>query len=145
MCPDVAVESTEQGLVVSVVGNATRQPCPNCGYESKQWHSTYVRALRNLPVQGRCVRIRLIVRRWRCLNRACSRKTFSQAFGGFAKRYAQRTERMSRFMEHLILNISSNTGAYLAQLLGMEVSPRTLLRCVDHGEVQARTPRVLGI
>lgn len=144
-CHVLAVEPVGQMLVATAKGDAQRQPCPDCGYESDDVHSYYVRIPRDLSAQGRCVRLRLIARRWRCLNQACSRVTFCESFQGLVERQAQRTGRMRDFMLRLILFVSSTVGAQIAQALGMEVSGRTLLRVVDHGEVQVPTPRVLGV
>lgn len=144
-CRVVAVESVGQALVVTVEGVSRKQVCPSCGHESDDVHSSYVRKPRDLPVQGRSVRLRVIVRRWRCLNRACARETFCELFTGLVRRHAQRTERMTEFMERFVLEASGDTAAYLLKVTGMEVSARTLLRVVDHGAVQASTPKVLGV
>lgn len=132
-------------LMVTVEGNSEKQACPSCGHESDDVHSWYVRKPRDLPVQGRCVRLQVIVRRWRCLNQACARTTFCESFKGLVRRHAQRTERMTQFMEQFVLEVSSDTAAYLLNVTGMEVSARTLLRVVDHGGVHSSSPRVLGI
>jgi transposase len=144
-CRVGAVESVGQVLVVTVEGDCEQQGCPCCGYESDDVHSSYVRKPRDLPIQGRCVRLRVIVRRWRCLNRACARETFCESFKGLVRRHAQRTERMTKFMERFVLEASSDTAAHLLKVTGMEVSARTLLRVVDHGEVHTPTPKVLGV
>lgn len=144
-CHLLAVQSLEKHLLVMVEGETRQQACPTCGHESDDVHSRYVRIPRDLPVQCRCVRLWVIARRWRCLNRDCPRKTFSESFNGLVERHARRTERMTEIMRHLIVAVSSTVGAGLAQVMGMEVSGRTLLRVVNHGEVQAPTPRVLGL
>lgn len=144
-CHILAVQPDEKHLWVVVEGDATRQPCPSCGYESDDVHSRYPRKPRDLPVQGRRVRLLIIARRWRCLNQECPRKTFNESFQGLLERHAQRTERMSAIMRHLIVSVSSTVGAQLARVMGMEVSGRTLLRVVNHGERQVPTPRVVGL
>lgn len=144
-CQIRAVQSLEKYLLVIAEGETRQQACPACGYESDDVHSRYVRKPRDLPVQCRCVRLWVIARRWRCLNQDCPRTTFSESFGGLLERSAQRTERMTEIMRHLIVAVSSTVGAGLAQVMGMQVSGRTLLRVVNHGEVQAPTPRVLGL
>lgn len=144
-CHILAVQPTDEYLLVTVEGSACRQPCPDCGHESDDVHSWYARKPRDLPVQGRRVRLWIIARRWRCLNQDCHRETFVESFSGLVERHAQRTDRMTVLMRHLIVSLSSTVGAQLAQVMGMEVSGRTLLRVVDHGEVHAPTPRVIGI
>lgn len=132
-------------MVVLVSGKKAKQVCPACGHESGAVHSTYLRKLRDLPVQGRSLRVHAVARRWRCLNRECRRVTFCESFEGLAKRHAQRTERMSGTMEHYVLTVGSNAAAHLLKLTGVEVSGRTLLRVVDHGEADTPTPRVVGV
>lgn len=144
-CQSVAVETVGQVLLVTVKGDRETQCCPSCGYKSDDVHSWYVRKPRDLPMQGRCVRLQIMARRWRCLNQACARKTFCESFTGLVRRHAQRTDRMTEFMEHYVLEVSSDTAAYLLKVAGMDVSARTLLRVVDHGEVDASTPKVLGV
>lgn len=144
-CHILAVQPDEKHLWVVVEGDATRQLCPSCGHESDDVHSRYPRKPRDLPVQGRRVRLLIIARRWRCLNQECPRKTFNESFQGLLERHAQRTERMTAIMRHLIVSASSTVGAQLAQVMGMEVSGRTLLRVVNHGERQDPTPRVVGL
>lgn len=52
---------------------------------------------------------------------------------------------MTGIMRHLIVSVSSTVGARFAQVMGLEVSGRTLLRVVNHEEAQVPTPRVLGL
>jgi transposase len=59
------VEKGEQGWVVEAVApNAA--VCPDCGTPSTARHSSYVRHLKDLPIQGLAVKMRLRVGRWRC-------------------------------------------------------------------------------
>jgi len=52
--------------------------CPDCAMPSKSLHSRYDRKLSDLPVSGSTVRLRLSVRRFRCLHTPCPRRTFSE-------------------------------------------------------------------
>lgn len=76
---------------------------------------------------------------------SCPRKTFAESLGELAGRYAQRTSRLTDVLRALILRVSSHTGAYLAERLGIPISPRTLLRLVDRGEPVVGQLRVVGI
>jgi transposase len=55
--------------------------CPVCGLSSARIHGRYLRILRDLPWQGRSVKIRVAARRFRCINIACARKTFAERLG----------------------------------------------------------------
>lgn len=68
--------------------------CPDCATPSKSLHSRYDRRLPDLPVSGRTVRLRLSVRRFRCLHTPCSRRTFSEPLAPpVGRRYGRRVER----------------------------------------------------
>lgn len=144
-CHLLAVRLLEPHLLVVVEGDAERQACPSCGHENDDVHSRYIRKPRDLPVQCRPVRLWVIARRWRCLNQYCPRVTFNESFPGLLERHAQRTERMTEIMRRLILAVSSTVGAQFAQLVGLEVSGRTLLRVVGQEEAPVPTPRVIGL
>jgi hypothetical protein len=45
--------------------------CPDCGVLSRARHSSYWRGLKDLPIQGRSVQLKLQVGRWRCRNSLC--------------------------------------------------------------------------
>ena len=80
--PGLIVE--RQSLVGSVVEVWCRVAeavglCPDCGTPSSSCHSRYVRTLSDLPISGAVVKLRLSVRRFRCKQHACGRKTFSEA------------------------------------------------------------------
>lgn len=144
-CRTLSAEVFENHVVVVVEGEASRQACPGCGHESVVVHSRYLRRPRDLPVQGRPVRLLIVARRWRCSNRDCSRKTFNESFAGLVQRHAQRTGRMTELMRHLIVNQSSTVAERLAEVIGIDVSGRTLLRVVGNEEVHVPTPRVVGL
>jgi transposase len=54
--------------------------CPLCGGVTRRVHSCYERCLADLPAHGRRVRIRLLVRRFRCGEPGCRRKIFAERF-----------------------------------------------------------------
>jgi transposase len=67
----------EQGWVVEMEG-ASSALCPSCGTVSNSRHSRYWRQVRDLPVQGTSVTIKLRLGRWRCRNRECVRQIFTE-------------------------------------------------------------------
>jgi transposase len=52
--------------------------CTGCGQRSARIHSRYERQLQDLPAHGRCVRLQVQVRRFRCGNAACKRQIFGE-------------------------------------------------------------------
>ena len=72
------VRATEAGLLLSAHSTARSAACPGCGRRSRRLHGSYIRAPADLPISERAVRLRLRVRRFRCDNPTCSRKTFAE-------------------------------------------------------------------
>lgn len=141
----IGTETSGNTICVTLESRDDISQCPSCGYDSRSVHSTCLRQVRDLPSLGRPVWIRAVVRRFRCKDQGCSRKTSSEPLVGLAVAKAQRTQRMTAALQSLILCASSTTGARLAMQMGIQTSPRTLLRVVNHDERSVATPRVLGI
>jgi len=80
---------SEEGerVVVAAVVAASTAACPACGQASARIHSRYARALGDVPACGRPVRVRLAVRRFRCANPACARRTFAEQVPGVTRRH----------------------------------------------------------
>jgi transposase len=79
----MAVDSVDEGentLVVKARSSATTASCPLCGVVSHRVQSHYVRQPSDLPCSGRSVRLRLLVRRFRCGVPGCLREVFAERF-----------------------------------------------------------------
>jgi hypothetical protein len=88
-----AVEETIHGVVLRV--RAKHLPrCPACFKCRMSYHSPYARRVRDLPWQGRQVEIHLQTRRFRCLNKECTRKIFVESLPVVAARKARETVRL---------------------------------------------------
>jgi transposase len=131
---------------------ATARPktaaCPDCAALSGRVHSRYDRTLGDLPWQGRPVTLRVRVRRFRCLNPSCPRRTFAERLGEAARPAARRTSRLGDLQRHLGLVVGGEAGARLAARLAIPTSPDTLLRMARRGDpspVPYPPPRVLGV
>lgn len=141
----ISTEMSAEGVCLGVRIDTKAGTCPVCGSVSKSVHSSYVRRLRDFPILGLPVEIQVTVRRFRCSAPGCHKQTFSERLSGFASPYAQRTQRMTRLLESLILVARSNVGALLARQIGIRTSPRTLLRVIHQGNGTIPTPRILGV
>ena len=75
----------------------------------------YVRQASNLPCAGRRVRLRLLVRRFRCGTPGCLREGFAERFDAtlLAER-ARRTGRLKDIVHHLGLAMGGRPGAGFA-------------------------------
>nr|WP_157856559.1 ISL3 family transposase [Streptomyces wedmorensis] len=120
--------------------------CPGCGACSTRVHSSYPRFLAAVPSSGRSVVLQLRVRRFRCKNTKCPRRTFVEQIPSLTRRYGQRTERLRSTLTPVGLALAGRAGARLAGVLGMPISRSTVLRLVEAlPEPQVPTPRVVGV
>lgn len=141
---DVAM--SERTVMVTVASTSQQAECPSCGQVCHRGHSQYTRTLRDLPVSGQCVQLRLQVRRFFCDNPLCVRKTFTERLPDFAPKSARRTKRLAELQTVIGRALGGEAGARLVRHLAMPTSPDTLLRITRWQPPQAAaTPRVLGI
>src|SRR6266571_6943657 len=120
--------------------------CPLCGAWSEAFHSSYARGLADLPIAGRQAVIDLRVRRFRCYQSDCPRKTFVEQAPVLAERYAHRTLRLRSLLEEIGLALGGRPGSRHCKRLAMPTSRSTLLRMVRAlPERPVVTPTVLGV
>jgi transposase len=93
-------------------------------------HSRYQRRLTDLPWGRQAVRIHLTVRKFRCRNRACGRRIFTERLPDLVAAYGRHTHRLATALRAIGLALGGNTGARLAARLRLPTSPSTLLRLV---------------
>ncbi|MFE3144862.1 transposase family protein [Streptomyces scopuliridis] len=88
---DVEAATAAFGTVeVTVRGQAAAATCPGCGHLSGRVHDSCRRRLKDLPLGGQSVMIRLTVRRFICDAGGCSRRIFAEPFAEpFARPFAQ--------------------------------------------------------
>lgn len=92
--PDCVVEhvsTADSTLLIDARVSTPAAVCPDCHIPSARVHSCYTRRLRDLPVAAPPVRLRLHVRRFRCLTPTCVRQTFAERLPTLASVHAQRT------------------------------------------------------
>ncbi|MCA9919901.1 MAG: ISL3 family transposase [Anaerolineales bacterium] len=88
----------------------------------------------------------LAVRRFFCHHEPCSRRTFAESFPELVCFKKRRTNRLSQQQLAVAFAISGEAGRRLLTLLAMPLSGDTLIRDIRcQPEVEAQTPRVLGI
>ncbi len=95
------VDEREDMLVVTARGAAATASCPACGVTSSRVQSHYIRQPTDLPCAGHRVRLRLLVRRFRCGVEGCPCQVFAERFGTMvlAER-ARRTGRLEELVHH---------------------------------------------
>jgi transposase len=140
------VQLCDEIVHLTVRGEATGANCPTCSGWSEAFHSSYERNLGDLPVAGRQAVIDLRVRRFRCYQPACRRKTFAEQAPILAERYAHRTRRLRSLLEEIGLALGGRPGSRHCRRLAIPTSRTTLLLMVRGlPERPAATPNVLGV
>ena len=120
--------------------------CPLCQQPSKRIHSHCRRTLTDLPCCGQRVKWIIQVRRFRCLNPACSRKLFSERLSTCAPAYARRTLRQGEALTEVACTLGGKVGEWIVGFMSMSISHDTLLRLIRRRQsVACATPRVLGV
>jgi transposase len=126
-----SVDNGEDTLVVTARSSAVEASCPVCGATSRRVQSHHIRRPSDLPCSGRHVRLRLLVRRFRCDVPGCQRQVFAERFdAAVVAERGRRTERLEAIVHHLGLAMGGRPGAGFAQRLMLPVSNDTLLRVV---------------
>jgi transposase len=122
-----AVEKGEH-WVVNAVADLEAAVCPECGTLSTAHHSSYLRHLKDLPIQGSVVQLQLRVGRWRCRNADCERKIFCQRLTSFSHKHSRETKRFGEVARVLAYALGGRPGERLCRRMGLAVSDDTLLR-----------------
>jgi len=136
----------DDSLTLVVAATRPTADCPLCRRRSARVQSDYDRTLVDLPVGDRPVRLRLRVRRFRCLTRACPRRIFAERFPRLTAPYARRTHAQRRALEDYGFAAGGAGGARLAGRRGVSGSRPTILRLLHALPAPAvATPRVLGV
>jgi transposase len=140
------VQLRDEIVHLTVRCEAAGASCPKCGRWSEAFHSSYERGLGDLPIAGRQAVIDLRIRRFRCYQSNCPRKTFAEQAPVLAGRYAHRTHRLQSMLETIGFSLGGRPGSRHCTRLAMPTSRTTLLRLVRAvPEAPIESPRVLGV
>lgn len=140
------VDGSDGGIVLRVRGRRGGGRCPGCGWPSHAGHGSYRRHPADLPALGRRVRLDLEVRRFRCLNAACPRRTFAGHVPILLAPQARRTKRLSEALRRIGFATSALAGARLSKALAMPASASTVLRLMHAAPLpRATAPRAIGV
>lgn len=131
-------------LIVRCVASGVS--CPSCACWSDAIHSSYKRRVADLPIADRQVVVDLQVRRFRCYEQTCLRRTFVEQVPTLVDRYSRRTRRLRADFEAIGLVLGGRPGSRLSARQKKPTSRMTLLRLVRGlPELPIGTPRVLGV
>ena len=93
-------------LFINVSSKRDEAICPYCGQTSRQVHSHKVRTLKDLPIQGKKVKILLEQKKYLCINETCVRRTFAERFN-FYESKATTTKRLQKEILRVAITQSS--------------------------------------
>jgi transposase len=120
--------------------------CPACASWSEAVHSCYRRTVADLPIADRQLVLHLQVRRFRCREQTCSRRTFVEQVPALVERYARRTRRLRIDLEAIGLVLGGRPGSRLTTRQHKPTGRMTLLRLVRAlPEPPVVTPPAVGV
>ncbi|MCZ7572837.1 MAG: ISL3 family transposase [Ardenticatenaceae bacterium] len=146
--PGFAVEqvsSTESDITIEARTTSSTAACPHCTVSSSRIHSYYQREPHDLPLSEYRVRLRLRVRRFRCLNQDCPHRTFAERVPDVVRVHAQRSTRLISRLRNFGLALGGEAGARRAQEGHIPASADTILRLIRRTPSSSPTPSVLGV
>jgi transposase len=139
VCEDGAVKISARRTCKTAI-------CPKCSKRSSSVHSHYVRVPADLSISANQVRLGLEVRRFRCGNPQCQKKTFAERFPNVVLPYAHGTMRLAKMQTDIAIKVGGEIGSSLLKKLNMPTSGDTLLRLIRKAELpEDKTPKVLGV
>ena len=102
-----SVAQLDDSILVTARSGIQVANCPLCGSPSRRVHSRYVREVSDLPCSGRSVRLRVVIRRYRCDTQYCRRRIFAERFDKTVLLVrSRRTSRLDCIVHHLGLAVS---------------------------------------
>jgi transposase len=116
MIQDVRTEA-DTVLVDAVVATSMAR-CSGCGTSSVRVHSRYRRRLADAAVAGRKMVLRLIVRRFFCVNTDCRAKAFAEQVDGLTVKRSRRTDQLNAMLTRIAVALAGRAGARLAASWG---------------------------
>ena len=136
----------DQNILVKAHTTSRVTICPNCHQPSERVHSYYTRRPLDLPLANFPVKLQLQVRRFRCLNDRCVKKTYAERISDWLPAYARRTSRLDEALYHLAQMLGGKGGERLSTHLHMANRFYTLLRLIRRREIVPETyPSAIGV
>ena len=108
-----------------VEANYEYQECPCCGQKCYKVHDIHQRKIQDTPIHNKNVFININVREFRCQNRKCKQKTFTEEIP-FAGKNQVRTYALTEYILIHAIYMSSNSTSLILSLLGVNISADTV-------------------
>jgi transposase len=141
-----SIQATPTCLTVQVCCTHPLAACPLCGHVSERVHGRYERTVADVPCAGRRVTLALTVRKFVCRTPTCPRRIFTERLPDLVPTYARMTPRLKAALQAIGLAAGGEQGSRLAEKVGIQTTPPTLLRHVMTFSAPTAPPvRVLGV
>lgn len=139
------IENNESVIRIYASIRSTRSRCPICGKYSNRVHDYYFRTISDLPIFQSKTIILLKTRKFKCVNKQCQRKVFSEQTPVIL-RYSRRTERAEKLLDTLAIELTGRLGSILSKQLNLYVSSSTMTRIAHNLPLpDIVRPKVLGV
>lgn len=102
----INVDTVDDTLYINCYKDVYEATCPYCNEKSSSVHSTYIRTIKDLPIQEYQVKLNLLTHKYFCNNPKCKHKTFGERFS-FVEEKAVRTNRLTDYISKVGLRNSS--------------------------------------
>ena len=109
--------------------------CPYCNKPSANVHSQVNRTLKDLPIQGKKVKLILESKKYFCRNPDCTQTTFSERFSFFEPK-ATKTNRLQEEILRVSLNQSSIAASRYLRKSVADVGKSTICNLLKKGHTK---------
>ena len=145
-CQITDCQLSQQGYILFAHSTNKQASCPLCQQVSNRPHGFYDRKPTDLPISDKPVQLRWRLSRFRCLNPACPKRTFSQPCPDWLPAFARRTTRLAHAQRSVAMMLGGKAGSRLLTHLHMPTSHDTLLRLIRKWQpLIGPTPYALGV
>ncbi|SHE52809.1 zinc-finger of transposase IS204/IS1001/IS1096/IS1165 [Mariniphaga anaerophila] len=125
--------------------SGSRAKCPECKKYSSSVHDRYQRRITDLPVFQYHSVIIFTVRKFKCRSDSCPRKVFTEQNDNILP-YARRTERVTRLLSDIAIDMPTGSGHLLSEKLQIKVSRSTLTRLAHQQALpDINTLKIVGV
>ncbi|WP_460767161.1 ISL3 family transposase [Niabella terrae] len=126
----ISIDRHYDSIAIRVKSKASQCLCPKCGKASRKIRSYYCRKLADLPAFGGSCRILLRARKFKCCNKNCEARIFTERFKAEIQPYQRRTSRLTVLLQNLALQMGGRPAERLCSLMSIAASDTTLLRLI---------------
>jgi transposase len=125
-------EMQGEDLLIRVSSKHELAKCPYCGEPSGQIHSRKTRTLKDLPMQGKKVKLLLMRKKYFCKNKVCAKTTFAERFDFFEPK-ATKTNRLQEEILRVSLTQSSVAASRYLRNSVVDVGKSTICEMLKKG------------